>query len=64
MLKQFYFKHFSLAWVQFKYQTVLFNQLIGPYQVLPLRTKMDQGAMAIKGCSAFPKAPALLEQLH
>ena len=35
--------------------------LIGPYSVLPLQTRVDQGAMAIKGYSAFPKAPALLE---
>ena len=43
---------------------VPFNPLIGPYQVLPLRARVDLGAMAMKGCSAFPKAPALLEPLH
>ena len=43
---------------------VLFNPEIGPYQVLPLRARMDLGAMAMKGYSAFPKAPALLETLH
>ena len=29
--------------------------------VLPLRVRVDLGAMAIKRYSAFPKAPALLE---
>ena len=31
---------------------------MGPYQVLPLRVRMDLGAMAIKGYPAFPKVPA------
>ena len=43
---------------------VLFNPLIGPYQVLPLRTRVDLEVMAMKGCSAFPKAPASLEPHH
>ena len=43
---------------------VLFNPLIGPYQVLPLWAKVDLGAMAMKGYSAFPKAPASLEPRH
>ncbi len=43
---------------------VQFNPLIGPYQVLPLRTRVDLGAMAIKGYSAFSKAPALLKPRH
>ena len=34
-----------------------------PYQVLPLRVRVDLGAMAMKAYSTFPKAPALLE-LH
>ena len=34
---------------------------MGPYQVLPFRVSVDLGAMAMKGYSAFPKAPALLE---
>ena len=29
--------------------------------MLPLRDRVDLGAMAMKGYSAFPKAPALLE---
>ena len=41
-------------------QLVLFNPKIGPYQVLPFRARVDLGAMAMKGCSAFPKAPASL----
>ena len=36
---------------------VLFNPQIWPYQVLPYRARVDLGAMAIKRCSAFPKAP-------
>ena len=40
---------------------VLFGRYIGPYQVLPLWARVDLEAMAIKGCSSFPKAPALLE---
>ena len=35
-----------------------------PYQVLPLQARVDLGAMAMKGYSAFPKAPALLEPHH
>ena len=34
---------------------VLFNPLINPYQVLPLRARVDLGAMAMKGYSAFPQ---------
>ena len=43
---------------------VLFNPEIGPYGVVPLRARVDMGAMAIKGYSAFPKAPVLLETHH
>ena len=39
---------------------VLFNRLIGPYHVLPRWAWVDLGAMAMKGCSVKPKAPALL----
>ena len=35
-----------------------------PYQVLPLRDRVDLGAMAIKRCSAFPKVLTLLEPHH
>ena len=41
---------------------VLFNPQIGPYQVLPFR--VDLRAMAMKGCSTFPNAPASLEPHH
>ena len=34
---------------------VLFNPYMGPYQVLPLRARVDLGAMAMKGYSTFPK---------
>ena len=37
---------------------VLFNPLIGLCQVLPLLARVDLGAMAMKGYSAFPKSPA------
>ena len=40
---------------------VLSNPQIGPYQMLPLRPRVDLRAMAMKGFSAFPKAPALLD---
>ena len=43
---------------------VLFNPLIGAYQVLPRRARVDLGAMAMKGYSAFLKAPASLEPHH
>ena len=36
-------------------QLVLFN---------PFRARVDLGAMTMKGCSAFPKAPASLESHH
>ena len=39
-------------------QLVIFDTLIRPYQVLPFRTRLDLGAMVMKECSAFSKAPA------
>ena len=45
-------------------KTVLLDPQIGPYLVLPLRARMDLGEMAVKGYSAFLKAPALLEPHH
>ena len=59
--KQFYFKQFDLAYV---HSLVLFDQSIGLCQVLPLRARVQQGAMAVKESSSFPKAPALLEPRH
>ena len=44
---------------QFKCQTVKFDSLIGPIQILALRTRM-----AMKGYSAFPKALALMRPHH
>ena len=58
MLKQFYFELFSLAKV---HSLDLFDPLIGPCLLLTLQARVDQGSMAVKGYSAFPKAPALLE---
>ena len=45
-------------------QLVLFNPEIRPNQVLPLLAREDLGAMAIKECSTFPKAPAIPEPHH
>ncbi len=45
-------------------QLVLFNPWIGPDQVLPFRARVNLGVMAMKGCSAFSKAPASLEPHH
>ena len=54
-------KHQSFVCTQLNHQTVLFHPLIGVYQVLPLRTRVDSGA---KGCSAFPKSLSLLEPYY
>ena len=37
---------------------------MGAYQVLPLQARVDLGVIALKGYSAFPKAPVLLEPHH
>ena len=50
----------SISKIKFKCQTILFDQQIGPYQVLPPRARVDLGTMAKKNF-AFPKAAALLE---
>ncbi len=59
-------KEFLFQTIQFSIsmQLVIFNKQIGPYQVLPFRARVDPGAMAMKGCSAFPKATASLEPHH
>ena len=44
MSKQSYFKQFGLALV---HSLVLFDPKIEPYQVLPLRARVDLGAMAM-----------------
>ena len=41
-------------------QLVLFIPEIAPYQELPFWARMDLGAMAMKGGSTFPQAPAFL----
>ena len=43
---------------------VLFNPYIAPYQVLPCQARVDLGVMAMKRCTVFPKAPALLGPHH
>ena len=45
-------------------QTVLFDPLSWPYQMLSLWARVDLEAMAMKSHSAFPKAPALQELNH
>ena len=37
---------------------------MGTCQVLPLRARVDLGAMAMKGFSTFRKAPAIVERHH
>ena len=54
----------SFVYTQFKRQAILFDLLIKPYQELPLRSRLDLGAMTMKEYTPFPKAPALLEPLH
>ena len=56
-IKQFYFKQFSLAKVQFSSIWPLDRTLSGA-------TASDLEAMAIKGCSTFSKIPASLEPHH
>ena len=43
---------------------MLFDPQIGPYQVLPLRARVNLGLIAMNGYSAFSKAPALLKPHH
>ena len=59
-------KHHSFIYTQLNVKTVLFLtiQFTVPFKVLPIRAKVDLGAMAMKEYSAFPKAPALLEPHH
>ena len=38
--------------------------MIGSYKVLPLRARVDLGAMTVKGYTAFTKGPALLVPYH
>ena len=52
---------FQTIQLNISYSLVLFDPLIGPNQLLPLRDRVYLGAMAMKGYSTFPKAPTLLE---
>ena len=54
----------SIVCTQLKFQTVLFDPLIGSYQVLPLWVRVSLGAMALKEYSIFLKALTLLEPYH
>ena len=54
MIKQFYFKQIILT--EIIPQTVLFDPLIRPYQVLTFCVIVDLGAMAMKGYYIFSKA--------
>ena len=49
----------SFVCTQFKCRTVLFDPLIGPYQMLLLRVKMDLGPMVMKRYSIFPWSLAI-----
>ena len=51
MSKQFYYKQFSLV-------------SYAVYQMLPLKARVDLGAMDMKGYSAVSKASGLLETHH
>ena len=39
--------------------TILFDRYIGPYQVLPLRARVNQGALAMKEYSAFSQSSSI-----
>ena len=45
--------------IQLNSQTVRSKPLMGRYQVLQIRVRLDQGAMAMKVYSIFPKAPKI-----
>ena len=47
----------SNLFIQLNSQTVLFDRQMEPSHVLPLEASVDLGGMAMKGYSAFPKAP-------
>ena len=60
---QTYTSEFESHWVPHSFGLVL-NRSKDLRKLLPLRARVDLGAMAIKGYSALPKAPALLEPHH
>ena len=47
------------VYTQLKCQTSLFDPLIGPYTMLPLRVRVNLGTKAMKEYSALPKASEL-----
>ena len=49
--------HKSFIFSPFKYQTFIFDPSIGPYQMLPLRVRVDQEVIAMKEYSTFHKSP-------
>ena len=57
----------SNNWVLHKYsfniKNILFQTIQISIQVVPFQTRVDQGAIAMKAYTAFPKVPELLE-LH
>ena len=56
IIKEFYFKQFNLAFHLFALsQTVLFDPLLGPSQLLQVLTKVDLEAMGMKWYYAFTK---------
>ena len=74
-MKQFYFKQFSLASViclhsvkTSKYTVKILSSSIWPINravsSANLQARVDLGVMVMKGYSAFPKIPALLEPHH
>ena len=63
-ISNYLIKHKLFVCTQFKCQAVLFDLKIELYQVLLLQVRVTLGAMAMKGYSNFPKAPALLELHH
>ena len=53
--------HESFVCTHFKCEADIFYQFIGPYQVLPLRARVDPRVMTMRVYSTFPKGPELLE---
>ena len=56
--------HKLFVCTELRCRNVLFDLLTGPCQVLPPWARVNLGAMAMKGYSAFPKAPVLLKPHH
>ena len=55
--------HMLFVCSQFKCQTILFDPEIGPFHLLPLRTRVDLGVVVMRGYSAFPKDPVSLDKI-